>query len=300
MREAEGPERLRVSNAAICHPGAEITDEDWYALDVPRDGTRICINASFRQRDGNLDVDLFWAGDERAVRCEEGCQAGDVCVLGLCRQPRTQGVSRTDNEILTMAAGQVVRGPYLVRVRGDGRSENGYDLSATLVPPFDGVCPPDYRERGRSNDEPRAATPLGSGRVGICDAWLCEGERNTGDWYVIDVPANADRTVHLSYSPRDDGVLLLTAEDAADPLRAVESLQLQTSAQCINVRGGAVDSQVRIHVTADTIIDDGDGRVDYALQVVPTDMDRFVRGECDRLNGNLFFNVGWPQLRLDE
>jgi hypothetical protein len=300
LREIEGPERRGVNNAAICSPDAATTDVDWYELPVAQDRTRICVNAAFRHQEGNLDVDLFWAGEERAVPCAQGCQAQDTCVLGLCRQPLATGNSRTDNEIVPLSANEVRAGDYLVRVQGAGNVSNGYDLSATLAPPSDGVCPPDYRERTRANDDPRAATPLGSGRVGICDAWLCHGERNTGDWYAIDVPAGSDRTVHINYNPREDGVLLLGAHDAADAARGVASLQLQTSAQCINIRGGAEDSQVLVQVSADSVVDDGDRRVDYTLQVVPTDLSRFIRGQCDRLNGNLYFNVGWPQLALPE
>ncbi|MCB9526235.1 MAG: hypothetical protein H6702_23055, partial [Myxococcales bacterium] len=296
----EGPERLGVRNAAICHPDDRLTDVDWYRFDVADDATRLCLEAAFRHADGNLDVGLFWGGDERALPCatDADCDFGSRCVLALCREPLLAGDSRTDNELLPLSPAEVRAGPYLVRVAGDGRAQNGYDLTLTQVPPAAG-CAPDWRERGRSNDQARVATELGSGRVQMCDAWLCHGERNAGDWYAIDVPAGQDRTVHVAFDPRQDGLVLMSAYGAHAPAVEVQSFELQTSVQCINVEGDpAEDRRVLIHLSADAVQEDGDARVDYTFQVVPTDLGRFPRGACDVLSGGIYVNVPWPRLNL--
>lgn len=296
------PTRLSASNGAICHPDDATTDEDWYRFRIGADETRLCITAGFRHAEGDVDLQLFRSG-AGGLPCvsHAACQGADevnaLCVEGRCQAPVAAGATRNDNEFISLPRQEVRAGDYLVRLFGHEGAQNQYDLTVTLAPPVP-VCSRDWRERERDNDDLPRATPLGAGRAAVCDAWICHDERNFGDWYQLDVPAGADRTVHVEFAPREDGVLLLTFVNPEDPLGVVESFELQASVQCINIRGGALPASVYVGVTADTVVADGDGRVDYLLRVVPTDLDRFPRGACDLLSGGLFEHLQWPTAEI--
>ena len=78
-----------------------------------------------------------------------------------------------------------------------------------------------------------------------------------------------------------------------------EALEVQTTAQGSNGRGGEVATSLYLAVAADAVADDGDRRVDYTLRVVPTDLEAEPRGACDRLNGGLYDYIEWPTATLD-
>jgi hypothetical protein len=294
---AEGREAL--NNAALCNPDEE-TDEDWYTFEVEQDGSRICATAGFVHRRGNIDMQLFRVGiPGEGCDAHEDCDGEAACVRGRCQAPLAEGASRNNGEFLQLPKASVNAGEHLLRVFSPEGDENGYDVSMTVVPPGE-LCDRDWREAEGDNDDIRSATPLGSGRVAVCDAWICHDERGVGDWYEIVVPPLADRTTHLRFEPRADGVLLLTLIDPeAGPAGLVESFELQTSAQCINISAAAGPRTVFIGVSADAVVDDGDRRVDYTLRVVPTDLQARARGECDRLNGGLFDYIDWPTANLE-
>ncbi len=299
LREIE-PGRESLANASLCNPDGEV-DEDWYAFDAG-EGARICATLGFRHRSGNVDLQLFREGIAGSPCVgHDDCEAGAACIVGRCQAPLAQGTTRNDNEFVELPKASVVAGDYYLRVFSPDEDQNQYDVTLTVVPRqrVGGGCDPDWREAEGENDDIRAASALGSGRVAVCDAWVCHAERAAGDWYQIEVPPGADRTVHVAFEPRADGVLLLSMVDPeAGAAGIAESLELQTSAQCINVRGGDAPRTVFFSVAADSVVDDGDERVDYTLQVVPTDLFQRNRGECDRLNGGLFDYIDWPLLEL--
>jgi len=313
LREVE-PDRFQLSNGSICHPEG-IQDEDWYRFPVEEAMSRLCIGARFRHRDGDLSLQVFRGGQivgEQACVQHVDCipepdpfnpsppeLAEAACINNSCQLPIVQSDARYDGEYIAIPRSEVQEGEYLLRVKG---AENNYDLSVTRAL-FSPDCEPDWQERREPNDDPRRATELGSGRAMICDAWICEHEQDWGDWYAIEVPAHhegsvgVDRSVHLSFSPHDDGLLLLSAVDEMG--RLVESFELSTNAQCINIRGGALPQRVFLGISADSIVDDGDHRIDYSLQILPVDLDRDERGACDALNEGLFSYITWPTFELE-
>ena len=299
----DGAVRTALNNASLCNLDEDARDEDWYRFEVAEEGTRLCATAGFRHRNGNVDLELFRIGAQGAP-CEAraDCEGSAVCVEGRCLAALVEGVSRNDGEFAQLPKSGVAAGSYLLRLFSPDGDQNGYDLRLTVVPPPVGgdPCPRDHREVEGDNDDIRSASALGSGRTTVCDAWICEEERGRGDWYQILVPPGADRTVHLGFEPRADGVLLLTlVNPEVGALGVVESFELQTNAQCINVRGGEVATSLYLAVAADAVADDGDRRVDYTLRVVPTDLEAEARGACDRLNGGLYDYIDWPTAALD-
>ena len=144
-------------------------------------------------------------------------------------------------------------------------------------------------------DEPMATRCAHDGDFRTGSLWICEEERNVGDWYMVSADQQ-DKTVHISFAPNTDGKLEL-ATMSGDLGAYAESTELQKNAQCINIRGGVAE-QVFINVTAETIYDrQNDQRVDYTLQIVETDLDANPRGECDVLNQGLYDFHPWPTLQ---
>ncbi len=290
--------RATVKNAAICDPAADRRDEDWYRFVLPEDANALCVEARFQNADGDLDLMLFRSGAGGPPCGAGGSCAEGFCVEGRCAEPVDEASTTASGEFVHLARGEAEPGVYFARVFGAGMANNTYDLTLSQVPAQVDACLRDFREREQANDDPRTATDLGARRAVVCDAWLCRNERASGDWYRVHVPARADRTVHLSFAPRTDGTLLLGFVDPENPAAATESAELQASVQCLNIEGGPTGVDVFVGVTADTIVDDGDSRVDYVLQVAPTDLARTPRGACDTLSGGLFRHLAWPTARI--
>jgi hypothetical protein len=137
---------------------------------------------------------------------------------------------------------------------------------------------------------------MGASEVRRGDVWVCEVERNTGDWYRVDMVDN-DKTVHISYSPNTDGKLEL-AVMTQDLGTYVESTDIQKSSQCINLRASGAQDFAFVNVTAASVFADGDERVDYVLQIVDTDLNANPRGACDELNRGLYDFHPWPTLDM--
>jgi hypothetical protein len=265
--------RIDVANGRLCNVDPDAPDEDWFRFDVDEANARVVVTLQFDPTQGDLDLRLF---DGVA-----GVQLADSS-------------TRFDTELIAQPRGQVPVGPYLVRVSSPRQSQIPYRLTVTVVPPAL-PCAPDFHEGANGNDNMQSAVALGGREVRMGDAWVCAGERRTGDWYRIDV-GNRDRTIHLSYARNSDGQLQLAA--MTQDLRAfVESVEVQTSVQCINVRANGNATPLFLNVAASTVFSDGDDRVDYVLQVVDTDLNANPRGACDVLSAGLFDFVSWPTLR---
>ena len=289
-----GGDRSTVTNALICSDVAGQADEDWYRFTIPDANHRLCVTSRFQQAAGDLDMALFHAeaGGGAACASRADCDSGE-CVAGHCAAAFATASTRHDGEMLAFPASQTQAGEYLLRVYSQNMQENAYDLAVTDEPPS-ALCPPDYQERERANDGPEMATELGSGRAAVCDAWLCADERQVGDWYTLDVPAGEDRTVHVGYDGLADGSVALTLFDPADPAAEVFVSEPNTLSQCLNIHGGLEAATLHVQVTTIRLLNDGDARVDYTLQVAPTQLGRDARGECDPLSGGLYSDVPWP------
>ncbi len=291
-------DRFTVTNARLCSELPGQYDEDWYAFSVPAPGHRLCVEAGFRQRDGNVDAALY-AADPAAAPCtpEMPCADG-ACIDGHCVAPRANARTQHDGEMIALGADETQPGAYFLRLYSELGEQNAYDLAVTLIAPTP-ECSPDFRERDRANDTADQATPLGAGRAHVCDAWLCADERQTGDWYRINVPAGEDRTVHVGFDGLSDGTVAVTLIDPANPEAGeVFVAEANTVAQCLNIRGGPDAGDLLVNLTAVRLADDGDNRLDYTLQVAPTVLGRDARGECDALSGGLYREIPWPVYAL--
>ena len=300
--ENEG--RFTLNNGYLCDPEGQ-SDEDWYTFEIAQNNTRVCINSSFRHQNGDVNLELFPEGDltmGELCQTHEECrerQAGSSCIGQRCRVPSARGNSLDDGEMIHFSAAEGTAGRYYTRVFSPDEAENAYQLSVTLVPPSD-QCAPDYREGVSGNDTPANATQLGSAKTQICDAWVCDFERNEGDWYEVIVPAGAQRTLHLQFESQQ-GRLIFSAEDASSLNgQIVESPRSPSrNVHCINVIAGPRPATLKLQVTGDTF-NVGQPRIDYLLHVIPVDLNQSPRGACDQLSDGLFNGVSWPTLDLRE
>lgn len=271
------PERTLFSDGTICGaPGSE--DVDWFVVDIPEQQARLVAHLKGQSAVvSELSIRLYRREDLAQV-----------------------AVSSTlyESEVLVAARGQLDAGEYLLRVAHDERDqapESPYTLDVMLIsatPP----CLPDPFEGPLDNNRRSSATPLGASEVRRGDVWICEAERNTGDWYSVEMLDN-DKTVHIGYSPNTDGKLELGVM-TQDLGTYVESADIQKSSQCINIRASGAQDIALINVVAASVFADGDERVDYVLQVVDTDLDANPRGACDDLNRGLYDFHPWPTLEM--
>jgi hypothetical protein len=303
LRE-ESSDRLTVNNGYLCDE-TDMVDEDWFTFEVEELNTRLCLNSTFRHRDGDINVELFEAGNVNQgdlcgshAECRMN-QSGSSCINRRCRAPLARANSLDDGELIHFSSLETQAGRYYARVYSPDPAENAYQLSVTLVPPSE-TCNPDVHEGSTGNNRPQEATRFGSGRVELCDTWLCANERVEGDWYEIIVPATAQRTIHVSFETQQ-GRLTLSAEDASsDDGQVVESPRSQSrNVHCINITAGNRPATIRLHVGGD-VFNMNQSRVDYLLRVVPTNLTTSPRGGCDLLSGGLFSDVSWPLLNLGQ
>jgi len=271
------PERALFAEGIICGaPGNE--DIDWYVVDITEEQARLVAHLKgLDEVNSALSIRLYRRSDLAQIATSN---------------------TLYESEVLVAARGQLDAGEYLLRVAHDSRDqapESPYSLEVMLIsatPP----CLPDSFEGEADNNRLSAATPMGSGEIRRGDVWVCEAERNTGDWYRLDMADN-DKTVHISYSPNTDGKLEL-AVMTQDLGAYVESVDIQKSAQCINLRASGGADFAFVNVTAASVFSDGDERVDYVLQVVDTDLNANPRGACDELNRGLYDFHPWPTLEM--
>jgi PKD repeat protein len=261
--------RLVVDNGTICN-GQQNLDEDWYRFDIDEANARVVISL---EAAGNLDLRLF-----------NGQNGGQIA----------DSTTNFGVELISVPRGQLAPGPYLVRVRSGVGDQADYTLKITVVPPED-PCADDLYEGELGNNVLGRATQLGGGEYRMGATWVCGDERRSGDWYRLDV-TDTDKTVHIQYARDVDGQLRLAGMNQ-DLSAFAESLEVQTTVQCINVRANGQATPVFMNVTASTIFSDGDDRVDYVMQVVDTNLELNPQGECTVLSGGLFNFVNWPTLR---
>jgi hypothetical protein len=271
------PERSLFTQGTICGaPGAE--DVDWFVVDITEEQARFV--AHLRGQDEALSA--------LSIRLYRRSDLAQIAVSS----------TLYESEVLVAARGQLEAGEYLLKVAHDERDqapESPYTLEVMLIsatPP----CLPDSFEGATDNNRLSSATPMGAGEVRRGDVWVCEAERNTGDWYRLDMADN-DKTVHISYSPNTDGKLEL-AVMTQDLGSYVESTDIQKSSQCINLRASGAQDFAFVNVTAASVFADGDERVDYVLQIVDTDLNANPRGACDELNRGLYDFYPWPTLDM--
>ena len=266
--------RFDVADGRLCAGVGGPPDEDWYRFQVEEPSARIAVTLTFDAAVANLDLRLFDAAD--------GVQ--------LARSSTAWGT-----ELVAIPRGE--RGPaeYLVRVYAPGGDEAPYRLSVRVLPTARPCVPDDY-EGPIGNNVQANALAVGPGAVRAADAWICQDERRTGDWYQLGV-SNKDLTVHIAYDRATDGQLRLAAT-IQDLSLFEESLEAQTTVQCINIRANGVPTPVFVNVAASTVFSDGDDRVDYLIQVIETDLQANPRGACDTLSGGQFGFVTWPLLDL--
>ncbi len=303
---AESPALLTINNGLLCDPSTPprpLGDEDWYTFEVAQNSTRLCVASSFRHRDGDVNLEVFEAGDPNAgelCQTHAECRArepGSSCIARRCRAPMARSSSLNDGELVHVSSAEGRAGRYYARLFSPTAAENSYQLAVTLVPPS-ASCSPDLREGALTNDRPQNATQLGSGYAQVCDAWVCDTERVDGDWYEVVVPAGAQRTVHVAFETQQ-GRLSLSAEDASSlDGRVVDSPRSPSrNVHCLNVAAGQRPATVRVQVAGDTF-NVNQRRVDSLLRVAPVDLNLNPRGACDALSGGLFTEVQWPTLDL--
>lgn len=267
------PMRVIFDQGVICNTLGR-PDLDWYRFKLPRQGVRVV--ARLISDDSSLSLRMY--DDQQGVI----------------------SLSSTNNltELIATPRGQLPIGEYLLRVDRD--EENAatvnYQLELTLLPPV-APCLPDVYEGEQDNNQFNRASPLAPEGIREGALWICETERQRGDWFAIPV-SDQDLTVHIGFLPNSDGLLGLSA--LTQEFDYVESVEVNKTGQCLNIKapqGGGAEV-VYLNVTASTLIADGDQRVDYTLQVQTTDLAAQPRGECDRLNQGLYLDHPWPTLDL--
>ncbi|MEZ4473752.1 MAG: hypothetical protein R3F60_23770 [bacterium] len=293
--------RFEYDEGVLCGP-----ELDWYVFPVRQPRSRVCVTMDgFRNDLADLELEVFHnapdPNPENACMSSAQCDGGAECIQGFCQAPVSRSTTTFDAELVDLTK-QVVgprNGEYLVKVSRDGMAAAApYRVSATVTPE-DAMCPEDWQERGDPNNVEAQATPLGSGQIALCDAWICENE--AADWYSITVPAGEDRTIFIEFQSNVDGRLFLDYQGApSDPEDMFSGFRRSAdpvgNAQCINVRGGAQDQEVLFRVFANLVRPDGDNRVDYSVRVVPTDLSGLApgnpaaqyhdhQGECLTLGG---------------
>lgn len=303
LRE-ETPNRYTVSNGYLCDPEGQF-DEDWYSFEVMSSSTRMCLNALFRHRDGDVNIELFQLGNSsqgQICNSHASCrmnQAASSCISGRCRTPVARAQSLDDNEMLHFSELETQVGLYYARVYSPIPVENAYQLGVTLVPQT-GQCEDDVHEGATGNNRSQNATQLGSGRIALCDAWICENERTPGDWYEVVVPASAERTIFVEFESQQGRLTLSVQDNSRANGELVESPRSQSrNVHCINVKGGPRPAILSVQIAGD-VLNINQQRIDYLFHVVPTDLSVTPRGACDQLGGGLFNTVQWPTLDLSD
>ena len=265
--------QILVNNGTICNnPG--LNDQDWYRFTINEARSRLLVSLDFDNADGsNLDLRLYNGAT--------GFQIADSS-------------SNFATELIAVPSAQITAGDYLVRVISPRGSQADYALKISIIPPVT-PCQDDGMEGDLGNNMMSNATLLEGDAVRLGEVWICEDERRSGDWFQLDL-RDQDRTIHIQYARNSDGLLEISA--MTQNLSAfAESVEVQTTSQCINLRANGDLSTVFFNIVASNIFSDGDDRVDYVLQVVNTDLDANPRGACDELNAGLFGFINWPTLR---
>ena len=286
-------------DAEICNIAEN--DRDWYRFPRPPLGTRTCITAEFNPGAGDLlGTRIFLGpanpGGPAACQADLDCDVnGDglapeegFCLGGVCRTAEAHSAPGASPAMVDFARGEAEGpGDTYVLVEGVDGGENGYRLTVSLNP-REMVCQPDvYDNVGGAQN----ATFLGAGQAGVCDAWLCNDQRGTGDWYSFDLlPGTLDRTVVVTYRENSDGrvMFLVTVGDANDVAFYERPFDLPPDprGECLNIRASALGGEIEIGVMGEQEDPaDGDSQIDYTLRILPTDLAIDPDGRCDEFIG---------------
>ena len=321
-------ERFEYQSGLICNVGSN--DLDWYRFHVAQDDTRVCVATEFEDLDGgDLNLEIFDCENDPAddvpcgaardcsdaqVRASRLCLPAGVCgcnldadcdidndglspedgrcVAGRCKSALARSTTDGAPELVDLARGTVAIGDLCVLVSGVSGDENSYALNVTLNQRHP-QCSPDWRETDQLNDGPDTAVYLGNAQGGVCDGWLCNNERGSGDWYDIDIPpGTGDRTVLVTYNENSDGraVFLFQHEDAAGMMNFYErpfDTPPDVREECTNIHAGANGGHVFIGVQGDREQPaDGDEQIDYTLRILPYDPAAHPNGRCEEFIGN--------------
>lgn len=293
--------RFEQRNGLMCDAAAD--PADWYSFPVAQAGSAVCVMLEGFSNDvADLDIEVFGVPNTSTEACttDAACVAigATACIAGRCQTEDARSTFTFDFELAAPSRLGVRAGQQYARVhRGGVGQVSPYDLSVTVTPPA-ASCVPDWQEAGDPNDNgglnasgPSRATVLGSGAVGLCDAWLCnppEGAPDV-DWYKITVPSGEDRTVLITFDAGNDGPLQLyywgeTTRSAGR--NAIGNVAVPVvNYQCLNLRGGAGDLEAELGVAVNgaSASFGPDNRIDYSLRVVPTDLSVTPTGACPLL-----------------
>ena len=293
------------------------SDEDWYSFNVPENRSNLCVIAQgFNGSRADVDLAVYPAGEADRLNCtaqgqltcdnyvdpQTGMRGAGACVPGdgaqanqsYCTAYKSRSFSRYDFEMVHINRSETadVNGDFYVRVTHREDSEGPYTLSVNVSPNSDD-CGDD---RFESNNTRETAKFLGSGESAMCGSWICRDERTSanGDWFEIDIPAGEDRTVIIDFS-QNEGRLNAIAQ-GSDRLDGnnmimegsgyVESLFNGGGRQCFLIKGGTETQPVQFQLYASSIgvpvALPGNNRIDYAVRVLPTDLDSSSAGQCNQ------------------
>ncbi len=242
-------------------------DTDWYVFEAPTEGT-LSISLDFVHAQGDLDVDVFREG--AALAENAGRPDGHGTIDGETVQLRNRPAGR-----------------YFIHVYGNGEPNTRYDLNVT----FDArqfMCVDDPDE---PNGDWRQATELGQAQQnGRATQWVCDRAPRDEDWFQMDVPATATRTVLTTFLYGDDGDVFLEVYDSDMILRASTSeVSRGPAKQCIVIEEAPSLRTffVRVMPLAVNTVN-GDERLDYQLYLLNDD-------DCDFV-GLPAVGVDWPRV----
>lgn len=282
--------RFEAPSGYLCDVGPA-ADEDWRSFPIEAARSRVCVAVDGLAPGARVAVDVFNPQLPVGDVCVEtiDCELPAGCIGGRCQPPfDTLNIRPGDEALVNSKAETGDRtGRWLARVRRrPGGVDTAYRLTVTVEP--EAACVADWRELGVPNDDDTMATWIGAGPATVCDAWICESERQIGDTYRITLPAGVDRSVIVEFDSNADGRLYLEARapvDDADPFLGFRTAQDPVgNSQCINLVGGAEEAEIYVTVYANLARSDGEpagrARVDYVLRVVETDFGADERGAC--------------------
>ncbi len=163
-------------------------DPDWFVLRNVAAGTRIEATLEFVDNLGDLDLELYRAGQTA---------------------PQIVANSTDDDEHLGYDAS--FGGNFYLRVVGKGTDTNVYTLRVVLREGQGGVCLDDPFE---PNDTPLTATSSGAVVNRISDLTLCAGDQ---DWYQVHLAPNDAITADIGFDPHADLDLALYPAGITNP-----------------------------------------------------------------------------------
>ncbi len=224
-------------------------DEDWFAFNLDAVGD-VDVRLTFSNAQSNLDLDVF------AEDAEESFNANDRA-----------GHTNSDDEHVPL--GNRLPGRYLIRVRSADGGNAEYSLSLSFEPRVF-VCEDDPDE---PNDVQLDATRLGAQPVVREEGsqWMCERIPSESDWFIVDVPANANRLFATRFLYGDDGDAYLEAYDDNGMLLATTlDISRNISKQCLWVERSDQARTLWFRIVPlfiNSVLQD-DERLDYSIHVL--------------------------------